>query len=220
MNVGSRSRSSRGQGAQSAQSAPRLRARLKEATHAAILDAAEDVFARDGVQSARMEDVASTAGVAVGTLYNYFADRNALLEALLDARRAALLSRIDAVLADRAPAFDRRLQAFLTTTIEHFQQHLGLFRLHMEAELVLRSRERRERPPLQAVLDRITRLVKDGVASGALRADDAALYPALLMGMLRGLFMAHIYGIGRAPTPDAALRVARVFLRGAGKERR
>jgi AcrR family transcriptional regulator len=211
MNAGSRSR---------ATSAPRLRERLKEATHAAILDAAEGVFARDGVQSARMEDVASAAGVAVGTLYNYFTDRNALLEALLDARRAVLLARIDAVLADRTPSFERRLQAFLTATIEHFQQHLGLFALHMEAELVLRSRAKRERPPLQAMLDRTTRLIKDGVASGALRADDASIYPTLLMGMLRGLFMRHIYGIGGAPTADAALRLSRVFLRGAGKERR
>lgn len=198
--------------------APSLRERLKEATHAAILDAAENVFARDGVQTARMEDVASAAGVAVGTLYNYFGDRSALLAALLDARRAELLARLDAVLEDRAPSFERRLQAFLSTTIEHFEHHLGLFRLHMEAELVLR--EKRDPRPLRAVLERTERLFKEGVASGALHSEDVELYPALLIGMLRGLFMRQIYGNGPPPTADAAERVARIFLRGAGKDRR
>jgi AcrR family transcriptional regulator len=218
MNPPSRSRASSASTPSPAGST-RLRDRLKQATRIAILDAAETVFAQAGVQSARMEDVASAAGVAVGTLYNYFADRNALLEALLDARREQLLSRIDAVLAERGLPFERRLQAFLTTTIEHFEQHLGLFALHMEAELVLRARAQGERP-LQAVLDRTTRLIKQGVASGALRGEDSSLYPALLMGMLRGLFIRHIHGIGGAPTPDAAMRLSRIFLHGAGKEPR
>lgn len=195
----------------------RLRERLREATHTSILDAAQSVFARDGVQSARMEDVASAAGVAVGTLYNYFSDRSTLLEALLTARRAELLERIDLALADRSPGFEPRLQAFLSAIIEHFQHHQGLFAMHLEAELVLR--ERREPKPLQLLLDRAGRLVKDGVASGALREEDAALYPALLMGMLRGMFIRNIYGIGAPPTADAAHRLARIFLHGAGTER-
>jgi AcrR family transcriptional regulator len=217
MNAGSKSGSG-GAPALRGGASPRLRDRLKEATRSAIVDAAEAVFSRDGVQSARMEDVAGAAGVAVGTLYNYFEDRTALLQALLETRRTELLARIDAALADRSPPFERRLQAFLAATFEYFQEHLGLFALHMEAELVLRSRASRERPLLQAVFDRTARLTKDGVTSGALRGDDAELYPAVLMGMLRGLFMRHIYGIGGPPTPDAAQRLARLFLRGVGKE--
>lgn len=197
---------------------PSLRERLKEVTHAAILDAAELVFARDGVQAARMEDVASAAGVAVGTLYNYFGDRAALLETLLEARRAELLSRLDVVLADGNAPFEQRLEAFLAATIEHFQRHLGLFRMHMEAELVLRGK--RDRKPLQLALERTERLTREGVDSGVLRADDADLYPAMLTGMLRGLFIGHIYGIGAPPTPEAAARVARMFLLGARSERR
>jgi AcrR family transcriptional regulator len=200
-----------------AASAPRLRERLKQATRDAILDAAEAVFARDGVPGARMEDVAAAAGVAVGTLYNYFADRHALLEALLDARRAELLARVDSALESEGAAFERRLRAFFATMFEYFQQHLGLFALHMEAELVLRARkQRRGRPALSALLDRSARLMKEGVQSGALRGADADLYATVVMGMLRGVFMRHIYGIGPAPSPDAAARLARIFLRGAG----
>ena len=76
----------------------RLRERLKEATRDAILEAAEEAFARDGVQAARMETIAKAAGVAVGTLYNHFEDRTALLDALMRARRADLIRRLDEAL--------------------------------------------------------------------------------------------------------------------------
>ena len=200
-------------------SSPRLRERLKEATRGAILDAAETVFAREGVQRARMEDVASQAGVAVGTLYNYFADRNALLDALLEARSSALLERIDAAVADKKPAFEVRLEAFLLAVVEHHLQHAGMFAVYMESELMLRARARKDRPNLRALLDRTTRLVREGVSSGVLRAEDADLYPDLLIGMLRGAFMRHIHNLGPVPSIEVAPRLARTFLSGARKER-
>ena len=198
--------------------APRLRDRLKEATRSAILDAAETVFARDGVQGARMEDVAGSAGVAVGTLYNYFEDRHALLEALLEARRAELLACIDAALEPADLPFESTLQAMLTVIFDYYRQHLGLFALHMEAELVLRARGSYAASAMQAVFERMVRLVEAGVAGGALRAKDADLYPPVLMGMLRGVFMRHIRGIGAPPDPDSAVRLARIFLHGAARE--
>jgi len=49
-----------------------------------ILDAASQVFAEKGFHRATIKDVAQTAGVADGTIYNYFANKNDLLVALLE----------------------------------------------------------------------------------------------------------------------------------------
>lgn len=49
----------------------------------AILDAALDVFAAHGFEAARLDDVATRAGVAKGTLYLYFRDKEALFEELI-----------------------------------------------------------------------------------------------------------------------------------------
>src|SRR5688500_3573644 len=49
----------------------------------AILDAALTAFAERGYEAARLDDVAAKAGVAKGTLYLYFKDKQALFEALV-----------------------------------------------------------------------------------------------------------------------------------------
>jgi AcrR family transcriptional regulator len=49
-----------------------------------ILDAATKVFAEKGVHRATIKDIARTAGIADGTIYNYFANKDALLLGILD----------------------------------------------------------------------------------------------------------------------------------------
>jgi AcrR family transcriptional regulator len=52
-----------------------------------ILQAATDVFAKQGFRNATIKQVAKAAGVADGTIYNVFANKDALLNALLDRLR-------------------------------------------------------------------------------------------------------------------------------------
>jgi AcrR family transcriptional regulator len=73
----------------------RLKEKLKEVASAAILEAAEEVFLKQGLQ-APMELIAARAGVAVGTLYNHFSDRRTLVDALLTAHREKLKADVQA----------------------------------------------------------------------------------------------------------------------------
>src|SRR5262247_2909084 len=50
-----------------------------------VLEAARACFREDG-SNAQMDDVASRAGVGVGTVYRHFPDKAALLEALISER--------------------------------------------------------------------------------------------------------------------------------------
>jgi AcrR family transcriptional regulator len=75
------------------------RARNEEARQAklqAILDAALDVFAEKGFADTRLEDVATHAGVAKGTIYLYVESKQALFEALVRSGIAAPLAAIEA----------------------------------------------------------------------------------------------------------------------------
>jgi len=95
-----------------------------------LLDAASRVFARKGLQRARMTEIAAAAGVAPGTLYHYFESKEALFYYVLERGtgggaaavpeplpvpdpgrdRLAKLLRTRAAVAGRFPALDRALE--------------------------------------------------------------------------------------------------------------
>jgi AcrR family transcriptional regulator len=62
----------------------RRRARDPRATREAILEAARDIFAKDGAQGLSVSEVAARAGVNRGTAYQHFATRETLLRATVE----------------------------------------------------------------------------------------------------------------------------------------
>lgn len=60
------------------------REKTKVANRRAILDAAREVFAELGYESATVRDIIRRTGLASGTFYNYFKSREEVFEALAD----------------------------------------------------------------------------------------------------------------------------------------
>jgi AcrR family transcriptional regulator len=61
----------------------RVTAQAKTATRERILDAATSLFARDGWRSATTRAIALEAGIATGTLFNYFPTKEAIAATLI-----------------------------------------------------------------------------------------------------------------------------------------
>jgi AcrR family transcriptional regulator len=197
-----------------------LRRRLKEATSEAILQAAEGTFAESGLHSARMEDIARRAGVSVGTLYNYFGDRSALLEVLVASRRAALVAALDQASTEREERFEQTLSRLLRVLLEHYDQHRRFFSILLEGEL---ARDARAFPAaasvprgtMRSLHQRFAALSAQGVASGVLRPDLAELYPALLMGMVRGIVIHSLFQPQPTRLAEHVDDLVELFLQGA-----
>lgn len=64
-----------------------------------ILDAALSVFAERGFEAARLDDIATRAGVAKGTLYLYFADKEKLFEEVVRGAVKPVIERFAALAA-------------------------------------------------------------------------------------------------------------------------
>ncbi|MGA2483861.1 MAG: TetR/AcrR family transcriptional regulator [Candidatus Acidiferrales bacterium] len=60
-----------------------IRRRRKEKRPSEILDAAFEEFAVNGFEAARLDDVARRAGIAKGTIYLYFRDKEQLFRAMV-----------------------------------------------------------------------------------------------------------------------------------------
>lgn len=69
----------------------------------AILDAARDVFEQYGARRANVDDVARAAGVSRSTLYRTYANKEALLLAVVEREAGAFFDELDRVAADLPP---------------------------------------------------------------------------------------------------------------------
>lgn len=190
-----------------------LRERLREATSREILAAAEHVFAEMGLERASVAQIAERAGVAVGTLYNRFKDRETLLEALLSERRAELLDKVDVQIASLDGAsFREQLQGFFSVLFRHFEEHRAFLRWVFAREVG--TREKREEMS-RAVFERVEHLFELGRREQALRADPEHALPVFLMAAAKGVLQREHYGLTALAPERAAEALVTLFLEGA-----
>ena len=165
-----------------------LRSQLRESVSVAILEAAEDLIAAKGLSGAPLLQIAKRAGVAVGTLYNYFEDRDALVRALFEMRRATLLPQIQAAVAAAKVAdapFEDRLRSFVRGVLAVLEGHRKYLKVATQAEL-LKTQPSTVAQDLSAA---IGELIKAGVKERVLAAKHADLLPTVISGAIRALVM-------------------------------
>jgi AcrR family transcriptional regulator len=200
-----------------------LRERLKEETQRAILEAAEEVFGESGLTGARMDDIAARGGVSVGTLYNHFEDREALLSALIVSRREDLLARLDQVMVahDKDP-FGAQLEHFVRAVLEHFDSHKAFLAILLESEHArthvspAQSRATGPDTALRQIHRRVEELLMHGRIVRALRPEGADMFPSFLMGLLKGTLSRELSAPTGVPLANRAPALVLFFLDGAG----
>src|SRR5438045_9539718 len=85
-----------------------------------IRDAAMRVIARKGMAAATMQEIADEAGVAKGTIYLYFRDREDVVEKAFENAMGDLHKRVDEAL--EAPGtFEQQLRAALSAQVRLLQ---------------------------------------------------------------------------------------------------
>lgn len=205
---------------------PALRERLRQSTRDAILAAAADAFNGPDGAAARMEDIAAGAGIAVGTLYNYFRDRQALVTAVLQSRTQGLLDALDQVVDDATASagaaphrFGADLHRFVAVLTAHSDRHRVLMLSVIDEGLqhgIDASAMHRQHTVATQLIARAARLLAFGVESGVLRPAAPSLYAAMLLGMVRAVAMTTLVR-GDAGLADRADDIVRVFLNGAAR---
>jgi AcrR family transcriptional regulator len=166
-------------------------------TRAELVDAGAAEFARRGYAGTTADAIAARAGVSVGTFYQYFRDKGALLREVALAHLASGAERTLAFLETAPAAFPSRA-ALLAEARSRFVALVGaaieFHRANPRLLAVLRAR-RLSDPMLDAAwragTDRIVDRIETLLARWAPRVDAAALAPALF-ALVDSAVVAHV----------------------------
>lgn len=97
-----------------------------------VVEAAEEVFAARGFQGASVEEIASRAEVAIGTLYKLVGGKEEVFAAVIHHRQNGFLSGLEKELR-RAGLPEEKLDRLVTFTFQYFEAHRAAFRLYIDA---------------------------------------------------------------------------------------
>ncbi len=93
-----------------------------------IMDAARDVFFRDGFMRANLDEMAEKAGVAKGTLYRYFKSKADLYVAVLADNLELFLRRMEDAAKPRSSALER-VRSIGRFYFSHWLEHPDYFQI-------------------------------------------------------------------------------------------
>ncbi len=184
-----------------------------------ILRAAVKVFAKKGFYASRVAEIAKAAGVADGTIYLYFKNKDDVLESLFEDRIGRLLSVLNSELL-KVPTARERLAKMV-------ELQLGLLEGQRDLAEVITVNLRQSTKLLRqygskgflSYLELMTKVVSDGQASGEFREDVSARVVArALFGALDGLALTWALGDARVGGLEkAAVQLAAVLIDGLAK---
>jgi AcrR family transcriptional regulator len=153
----------------------------------AILEAALTVFAEHGYEAARLDDVARRAGVAKGTLYLYFNDKEALFESLIRSAIDPVLERLKTVSAVPDLPLSQVLEGLFSvfrSEVLGTQRKLLLRLIIAEGPRFPAIAEFHYRNVVARILPLVREVAKRAVERGELPNDALVRFPQLIAGPL------------------------------------
>ncbi len=156
----------------------------RNATRLAIVEAAEKLFAAEGVEAVTIDDIVATADVARGSFYYNFPSKERVVLAIGQRDFAKVARAFDTKLC-RGDSPSQLLRALLATTCRWYarNRHLARTMLLTSLEHAPPAKDRPDAPSFRKLVERI---VKQGQDVGEIRRD---FEPAVLAEIATGLFL-------------------------------
>jgi AcrR family transcriptional regulator len=181
-----------------------------EETRRVLLKSARLIFARDGFEACRIEDIAAAAGYTRGAFYANFNTKEELFFALLQEETDGHAARIRALL-ESYDSVERRMAALRDYYVQCItDREWGMLMLEFK---LFAARHPKLRPKLAAIHRRIRASMKLAVLHKLLGMDNGCpeSKSAVLEGVMAGLFLEHTYDPDRLSDCQAAKFLAHIF---------
>jgi AcrR family transcriptional regulator len=195
----------------------RITSEQKEIHRNRLLEAAAAEFAAAGVDRANVNRISLAAGLAKGTIYNYFASKRELFLAVVTEASARAASGA-ADVPDDAPV-EERLRALLESDIAWVREHHDFARVLVREALAGDPRFQANIVTAAApFVERVAEIIAAGQERGEIRDDLGVERLALLFSGLCELVVSLHWGAadGWPALDEIPQLLPRLFLEGAG----
>lgn len=172
-----------------------------------IMAAAKKVFARNGFHATTIADIAKEAGLAYGSVYQYFDSKDELFLALMSAEEYALRTHVAVALAKSAAPADKSWEPFRATvqaTFEFFEADKATTKLLLRDAYALGERFEKH---LSDIYERFIDDIEDHMVAAQQRGKVVSAPPRMVAFTLAALIgqLAH-----RRLTKDDGVTAAEV----------
>ncbi|MGD8699131.1 MAG: TetR/AcrR family transcriptional regulator [Gemmatimonadales bacterium] len=154
-------------------------------TETAILEAARDLLAQGGIDALSMRAVAARVGVSATAIYNYFDNKQALVQSVISSGFERFDGYLRDAVADRPPGSAERLkalgEAYILFALENREYFRVLFAMHAELPRDI------EELPEGSGYALFRQSVIDAMDAGTIRRTDPDLVVLYLWTLVHGL---------------------------------
>ena len=195
---------------------------VEEYRRSTIQAAARRVIARRGLGRTSMAAIADEAGVAKGTLYLYFRDRDDLVENVAEPVFEELHRRLAGILAGSGP-FRVSFRELVLRTIRFFDENQEFLRAYMALQhgddVAAARRQRRRRPRYARYLQMVTDYLAAAIRRGEMKDVDPTRVALFLVEGTSGILRRRLEEPGRPPEEDVEW-IVDLLLNGLSPRRR
>jgi AcrR family transcriptional regulator len=183
-----------------------------------ILEAASQLIDKAGLQALTTNAIAERAGVSIGSVYQYFGDKEAVLDALAERELGGLAENVMAALQGPPPAVPGgRIRAVVRAVLDSYGGRLGVHRQLLAHALSTRPQGvggGRLSPLLAGIAHTFaaTGVSGPGQAARPLSPEEAFVLTHAVAGVLRSLVADPDASLDRQGVEDALVRLVIGYL--------
>ncbi len=183
----------------------------KDSKRSRILEAAKRRFARFGIKATTMQEIARDTDIAVGTIYQFFPDKDALVRAWVSEHCQQIRDEQVEILR-QSTAAEEKLKAFITRRFRAEKAMREEFAMHEVAKAVRRLMPETVEETVKGVLTCLRTILEEGLRSGSLPSVNPKADTEILFYALQGFFPTAEDVILGPPEEKTLLRVLDWFI--------
>ncbi|MCM3261088.1 TetR/AcrR family transcriptional regulator [Paenibacillus sp. FSL H8-0457] len=163
-----------------------------------ILDTAQALFNKYGVEDVSMHQVAKTAGIGQGTLYRRYPSKSKICFTLMEAKIDRFMEGLDVYLRNsEGETVAHRLRTVMTKVILHFNEDLEWLRVMLTSDRLEETKNIMcENPPFTYLRLQIKRLLELAAERGELMPLDPLFTSVMLASLPRADIILYMRDMG------------------------